>query len=364
MKVTLLGDTHFDVSNSSEIVYAQQIKFFKEQFFPYLKENNIKDIIQLGDFLDNKTKIGTFIQYHLMKDFFDVLVAEGITMHYFPGNHDIYYRDSREIYSLAIFEKAYPKNFKVYNTMSLAKFGSKEYLLVPWMYTEELPKLLEIISEYKPDAIFGHFEISDFYMGKNAIDSHGLNKKLFKEIPVYSGHYHLKQIDENIHYIGTPYQTSWTDYNEEKGFYTLETESNELTFIENVVTSKHLQVFVNIESKELTIEGFCGKVISGDLSDKKIDYTLFKNQNVKIFIDKDNAATKKIVEKIIEQCNKYKVKMSCIESEDGETLEVETTEVDYHEFDITGSIKDRLPSEFQIETFEQIHLETLKQIQD
>lgn len=363
--IVILGDTHFDVSNSSEIVYQQQIKFFKEQFFPYLKETGIKTIIQLGDFFDNKTRLGTYIQHHLMKDFFDVLEKEDITMYYFPGNHDLYEKTNREIYSLAVFEKAYRENFKVYNTMDIVKFGKMSILLVPWMYDHEKPKLAELVQEYKPDLILGHFEIQNFSVTKDFYATHGLDKGIFKNIPVISGHFHLQQDVENIFYLGTPYQTSWSDYDEKKGFLVLNTETGERTFIENTISTKHLMIDINSEEKELVVQGFGGQTLVAKLTSKEIDYSIFKNHNVKISIDKDNAFNKKIIEKIIEQCNKYKVKMSFIETESGEVQEQEIDSSNtFIEYDVTTSITERLETDYQKETFNKVHLETLKQIEE
>lgn len=367
MKIAVLGDTHFDVSNSSEEVYQQQIKFFKEEFFPYLIENDIKHIFQLGDFFDNKLKVGTYIQFNIMKDFFDILEKHNIVMWYFVGNHDLYYKDKREIFSLAVFEKAYHTHLKVIRNMDILKFDDKNYMMVPWMYDHEVPRMTEMVKEYKPDMIFGHFEIQDFYVSKEFQSTHGIDKSIFKDVPVISGHFHLKQEVQNIFYIGTPYQSSWTDYNESKGFYVLDTKDDSMEFIENTVSTKHLQIEINSEDKKMFVTGFSMGVLETDIN-AKTNYDLFKGHNVKIFIYKDNAFNKKVTQAIIEKCHKYKVKLlnQVLESEDG-SLEEEILNIGepgFIEFDVTASIKERLTSEYQKDVFKQIHEESLKQIED
>jgi len=52
MKIALLNDTHFGVRNDSPAFLEYQVKFYDEQFFPYLEENNIKTLIHLGDVTD------------------------------------------------------------------------------------------------------------------------------------------------------------------------------------------------------------------------------------------------------------------------------------------------------------------------
>ena len=54
MKIAILNDTHCGIRNSSEIFLNYQEKFYKEVFFPYLKENGIKQILHLGDYYDHR----------------------------------------------------------------------------------------------------------------------------------------------------------------------------------------------------------------------------------------------------------------------------------------------------------------------
>lgn len=45
MKIALIADLHFGVKKSDTIFQSSQLKFFKEQFVPELKEQEIDTIV-------------------------------------------------------------------------------------------------------------------------------------------------------------------------------------------------------------------------------------------------------------------------------------------------------------------------------
>ena len=54
MKIALVNDTHFGCRNDNPNYHEYMYKFWQEQFFPYLEQNDIKTIIHLGDILDRR----------------------------------------------------------------------------------------------------------------------------------------------------------------------------------------------------------------------------------------------------------------------------------------------------------------------
>jgi len=91
MKVCLLGDTHFGIRNDSMTFHRYLDKFYTEIFFPYLKEHNIKTVIQLGDLFDRRKYINFVSLSESRRYFFDRLKDEGIHLHALIGNHDIFW---------------------------------------------------------------------------------------------------------------------------------------------------------------------------------------------------------------------------------------------------------------------------------
>ena len=80
MKIAILNDTHCGIRNSSDIFMDYQEKFYRDVFFPYLLENDIKQILHLGDYYDNRKTINFKALQHNRKIFLEKLREYGITM--------------------------------------------------------------------------------------------------------------------------------------------------------------------------------------------------------------------------------------------------------------------------------------------
>ena len=53
---------------------------------------------------------------------------------------------------------------------------------------------------------------------------------------VFSGHFHHKSDDGHIYYLGNPYELTWQDHGDPRGFHLFDTKTRELTFIRNPYT--------------------------------------------------------------------------------------------------------------------------------
>jgi hypothetical protein len=70
------------------------------------------------------------------------------------------------------------------------------------------------------------------HKGSGAED--GLDQNIFAKFDmVLTGHFHHRSSRDNIHYLGTPYEMTWNDYNDPKGFHIFDPKARELTFVEN-----------------------------------------------------------------------------------------------------------------------------------
>jgi DNA repair exonuclease SbcCD nuclease subunit len=270
MKIALLGDTHFGARNDNLHFHTFFDKFYKDTFFPYLKENNISTVIQLGDVFDRRKYINFQSLYSCREYFFEPLKKAGINCHVIVGNHDTYYKNTNEVNSLTLLLKEYT-NVDIIETPTHLEFDDKSFLMVPWICQDNEKECHDAIVNTTANAIIGHFEISGFEMYRGAICDEGMDMKLFKDnVPVFSGHFHHKSSHNNIHYLGTPYEITWSDYNDMKGFHVYDTDDGSLTFVENPNVMFHK---VHYDDENQTMD----EVLS-------VDFDQYKNTIVKIIV--------------------------------------------------------------------------------
>lgn len=238
MKIAILGDTHFGVRGDSLKFHDYYKKFYDNVFFPYLKENNITNVFQLGDLFDRR-KFINFNTLALSKQyFFDQIADLELKFYTLLGNHDIFWKESLEVNSTGLVLGEYSQYINLIDKPTPVAFPDGTTIdLIPWICKENQKEVFEFIDESKSDLCFGHFEIAGFPMYKGMVGHHGLSHEMFAKYErVLSGHYHTRSKQENIEYIGTPYEMTWQDYNDPRGFCVFDTETRELEFIRNPYT--------------------------------------------------------------------------------------------------------------------------------
>jgi len=236
MKLCILGDSHFGARGDSLDFHNYFKKFYDEVFFPYLKANDIEVIFQMGDLFDRR-KFINFNTLHLCRRyFFDRCKILGIKIHTLLGNHDVAFKNTLEVNSTGLLLNEY-QCVKYYDDFDTVEFDGVSIDIVPWICDENEKEIFQKMKNSKSEICFGHFEIAGFEMDKGNVCDHGLDKKVLSKYDiVLSGHFHHKSTDGNITYVGTPYEMTWADHNDPKGFHIFDTATRDMVFVKNTYT--------------------------------------------------------------------------------------------------------------------------------
>ena len=237
MKIAIINDTHFGARNDNSNFNEYFYKFYDNVFFPYVKNNNIKTCIHLGDLMDRRK----YVSYKTSKDFRERFISPftemGIDLHIMIGNHDTFYKNTNDVNSVVELLGGRHDNIKIYSEAEEVVFDDTKILFLPWINSQNTISSEKIIKETDAVVCMGHLEIAGFQMMKGLLNEHGLSKNIFRKFDsVFSGHFHIKSDDGHIYYLGAPYEIYWNDCEDKKGFHIFDTETREMERIENPYT--------------------------------------------------------------------------------------------------------------------------------
>jgi UDP-2,3-diacylglucosamine pyrophosphatase LpxH len=233
-KIVILGDCHFGARGDSVDFLCYFEKFYTEVFFPYLLENNIKTVIQLGDLFERRKYINFNSLRAARRFFFSKFDEYGIKLITLLGNHDVSYKNTLQVNSATLLLNEYI-SIDIYDKFGTVEIEGVPVDIIPWLCEENILDILESIEASKSKICFGHFEIGGFEMDRGNIFKGGTieKTKLRKYDMVISGHFHHKSDDGHIFYLGTPYEITWADYNDPRGFHVFDVDTRDMEFIRN-----------------------------------------------------------------------------------------------------------------------------------
>lgn len=227
MKYAIVTDTHLSVRNDLESLAQHQNHFWEHVFFPILKERGINQILHLGDFFDKRQFVTVKSMHNLQDVFLKLLEDYDCKMDLIVGNHDILYRNTVDFNAPS---NMFNNNQRINVITKPTKI--ENILMVPWIAKNNAEECFDAME--KTDALycFGHFEIAGFELHKGQVAESGLDKKIFLKFhKVLSGHFHTRSQNGNIIYVGSPFEMTWNDYNDMRGFHIFDTETGDLEFI-------------------------------------------------------------------------------------------------------------------------------------
>ena len=273
MKIALITDTHWGARNDSAIFANHFSKFYNNIFFPYLDEHDIKTCIHLGDVVDRRKYINFKTANDLRENFVEKLWEMKVDTHMIVGNHDIYYKNTNQVNSLTELFTSSNSEFEpwIYPSPREYDFDGTKILMMPWINSDNYSECMDSIKKSKAQIMMGHLEINGFEMHRGHVCDIGFDATIFSKFDlVYSGHFHHKSTQGGITYLGNPYEITWSDYGDDRGFHIFDTETRNLEFIRNPYKMFH-KIFYD-DSKE-TFESI-----------KEKDYDKYAGSIVKVIV--------------------------------------------------------------------------------
>jgi DNA repair exonuclease SbcCD nuclease subunit len=249
-QVAIITDQHFGARNDSTHFLDYYEKFYTGTFFPALDDARITNLLILGDTFDRRKYVNFFSLKRTKEMFFDKLAERNITVHMLAGNHDTYYKNTNEVNSVDLLLREY-NNVHIIDKPTTIQVNDTPICMMPWICPDNYEESMEVLNTTESDICMGHFEIAGFAMNRGMSSHEGLNRELFRRFDcVFSGHYHHRSSSDNITYLGNPYELTWQDYNDTRGFHLFDLDTHHLDFIPNPNVMFHR---ITYDDKEETI---------------------------------------------------------------------------------------------------------------
>lgn len=213
-KAACFTDIHFGLKGNSRI-HNDDCESFVYWFIEKAKEHGCETCIFLGDWHHHRSSTNVSTMNYTVSNM-ERLGKAFDNVYVLMGNHDLFYREKREINSMEFVR--YIPNVHIINEWLV----EDDTALIPWLEPDEHKKIPDMKQKY----IFGHFELPYFKM--NAMvempDVGGIKADHFvNQEYVFTGHFHKRQIRQNIHYIGNAFPHNYADVNDDdRGMMILE----------------------------------------------------------------------------------------------------------------------------------------------
>ena len=275
MKIAIITDTHWGARNDSHVFTDYFAKFYKNIFFPTLEKRGIRTVIHMGDIVDRRKFINYKTLFQMRHHFFDACYGRYINLHMIIGNHDTFFKNTNSLNSMDCLRLHDDHQVHIYEEPTEVDFDGLKCLMMPWICDETREQSLKAIQDTEAQILFGHLEVKGFEMHIGSFSREGVDANLFQKFDMaMSGHFHHKSDNGNIYYLGNPYQITWSDYKDPRGFHIFDTETRELEFILNPLEMFHK---IYYDDDKMTLESIQNE-----------DYSEYKDCYVKVVVIKKN----------------------------------------------------------------------------
>lgn len=222
-KAVFFTDIHFGRNGDSVQANLDNLDFI-DWFIDEGRTWGADAVILLGDYFDNRHKVHVGTLDYAIKGL-EKLGSAFEKVYTIVGNHDLLYRNKRDISSMSI-AKHIPNVVPIYEPTTFGE-GKNGVTFLPWLVGEETKLLKRVNTRY----VFAHAELNGGFMmnAKVTMPDHvaaaspdDLAKNDNLEY-LFSGHFHFRQGKGKVLYIGNPFPFNFADaWDEDRGMMFLE----------------------------------------------------------------------------------------------------------------------------------------------
>jgi DNA repair exonuclease SbcCD nuclease subunit len=213
-KAAAFTDIHFGLKSGSRL-HNQDCEDFVKWFCEEAKREGAETCIFLGDWHHNRSTTDVSTMNYTVSNL-ERLSQNFEKVYFILGNHDLFYKDKREINSVE-FMRLFPNIIPIKETLT-----DGDVTIMPWLVGDEWKAVPNIKSRY----IFGHLELPLFYMNAMVqMPDHGQlqGSHFINQEYVFSGHFHKRQTGRNITYMGNAFPHNYADAgDDDRGMMILE----------------------------------------------------------------------------------------------------------------------------------------------
>lgn len=228
MKILITADIHNGVPNKLvDTIWSMDI------IRQYAKQQSITDIIVAGDLFHDRVNLNIEVLnsvYSVLK----LAKQDNQKWHIFPGNHDMFLKNSWDVTAIRIFRDIH----EVTENVSFKIFDGRKFWIVPFIYYED--KYMDIINKInskvsKDDILLTHIgvngaSLNECFLLKNWNVVSFENTNFHK---IFTGHFHChQQVGEKTWYPGSPIPFRFDEGVVDHGFIIYDTESSNVEFID------------------------------------------------------------------------------------------------------------------------------------
>ena len=232
-------DIHFGKKSNSKLHNEDCIRYL-EWFCEQVKADPEIDYVGfLGDWNENRSSLN-IATLNYSYEGAKLLNNLGMPVYFVIGNHDLYHRHTREVHSIVPFAEF--DNFIIIDEPTIVEDIERTALFSPFLFHDEYADMVKYL---KIPVWFGHFEFKGFLVtGYSIRMPTGPNPKDFKgPRHIISGHFHKRQEDKNIIYMGNCFPMDFGDAGDNKrGMMTYDNVAQTREFIDWPDCPKYISI--------------------------------------------------------------------------------------------------------------------------